>query len=105
MAYFAISKLRNKSIHFRKFYQILILLYGDVSLNAGPSQMQLNDDKIWKPLKTRGLHFFNLNVNSLLSKIDEIRDISNRIKPAVSGITETKLDSSVTNWEVNNQWL
>ena len=101
MAYFAISKLRNKSIHFRKFYQILILLSGDVSLNPGPSQMQLNDDKIWKPVITRGLHFCHLNVNSLLSKIDEIRDISNLIKPAVLGITESKLDSSVTNSEVN----
>ena len=101
LAYFAISKLRNKSIHFRKFYQILILLSGDVSLNPGPCQMQLSDDKIWKPLITRGLHFCHLNVNSLLSKIDEIRDISNRIKPAVLGITESKLDSSVTNLEVN----
>ena len=88
LAYFAMSKLRNKSIHFRKFYQILILLSGDVSLNPGPSQMQLNDDKILKPLITRGLHFCHLNVNSLLSKIDNIRDISNRIKPAVLGITE-----------------
>ena len=101
LAYFAISELRNKSIHFRKFYQILILLSGDVSLNSGPSQMQLNDDKTWKPLITRGLHFCHLNVNSLLSKIDEIRDISNCIKPVVLGITESKLDSSVTNSEVN----
>ena len=41
-----------------------------------------------------------MNVNSLLSKIDEIRDIANRIKPAVLGITESKLDNSVTNMEV-----
>ena len=50
---------------------------------------------------TRGLHFCHLNVNSLLSKIDEIRDISNHIKPAVLGITESKLNSSVINSEVN----
>ena len=37
----------------------------------------------------------------MLSKIDEIRDIANCIKPAVLGITESKLDSSVTNMEVN----
>ena len=42
-----------------------------------------------------------MNVNSLLSKIDEIKDIANCIKPAVLGITESKLDSSVTNMEVN----
>ena len=45
--------------------------------------------------------FCHLNVNSLLSKTDEIRDIPNRIKPAVLGITESKLDNSVTNSEVN----
>ena len=101
LVYFAISKLRNKSIYFRKFYQILILLSGNVSLNPGPSQMQLKDDKIWKALITQGLHFGHLNVNSLLSKIYEIRDISNHIKPAMLGITESKLNSSVINSEVN----
>ena len=52
-------------------------------------------------LKTRGLHFCHLNINSLLSKIDELRDIINYIRPAILGITESKLDSSVTNAEVN----
>ena len=63
--------------------------------------MQFIDDKTWEPLKTRGLHFCHLNVNSLLSKIDELRDITNYIRPAVLGITESKLDNSVTNTEVN----
>ena len=63
--------------------------------------MQFIDDKTWEPLKTRGLHCCHLNVNSLLSKIDELRDITNYIKPAILGITESKLDSSVTNAEVN----
>ena len=101
LAYFTISKLRNKSKHFFKFYQILFLLSSDISLNPGPCQMQFIDGKTWEPLKTRGLHFFHLNVNSLLSKIDEPRDITNYIKPAILGITESKLDSSVTNAEVN----
>ena len=102
MAFFAISKLRNKPTHFLKFYQILLILSGDISLNPGPCQTQLNDDKTFKnPLKTKGLHLCHLNVNSLLSKIDEFRDIANRRKPAVLGITESKLDGSVTNMEVN----
>ena len=62
--------------------------------------MQFIDDKTWEPLKTRGLHC-HLNVNSLLSKIDELRDITNYIKPAILGITESKLDSSVMNIKVN----
>ena len=101
LAYFTISKLRNKPKHFLKFYQILLLLSGDISLNPGPCQMQFIDDKTWQPLKTRSLHFCHLTVNSLLSKIDELRDITNYIKPAILGITESKLDSSVTNAEVN----
>ena len=63
--------------------------------------MQFIDDKTWEPLKTRGLHFCHLIANSLLSKIDKLRDITNYIRPPILGITESKLDSSVTNTEVN----
>ena len=52
-------------------------------------------------LNTRGFHLSHLNVNGLLSKIEELRDITNYIKPAILGITESKLDSSVKNAEVN----
>ena len=63
--------------------------------------MQFIGDKTLEPLKTRGLHFCHLNVNSLLLKIDKLRDITDYIKPAFLGTTESKLDSSVTNAEVN----
>ena len=63
--------------------------------------MQFIDDKTWEPLKTRGLHFCHLKVDSLLFKIDKLRVITNYIRPAILGITESKLDSSVTNAEVN----
>ena len=59
--------------------------------------MKFNDYKIWKTLKTRGFHFCHLNVNSLLTKIEEIRNITNHIKPAIFDSAESKLDSSVTN--------
>ena len=52
-------------------------------------------------LKLEVYIFCYLNVNSLLTKIDELRDITKHIKPAILGITESKLDSSVTNAEVN----
>ena len=45
LAFFAISKLRNKPANFLKFYQILLILSGDISLNPEPCQTQLNDDK------------------------------------------------------------
>ena len=44
--------------------------------------MQFIDDKTWEALKTRDLHFCHLNINSLLSKIDELRDITNYINSA-----------------------
>ena len=63
--------------------------------------MQFIVDKTWEPLKTWGLNFSHLNVNSFLSKIDKLRDITNYIRPAILGITESKLDRPVTNAEVN----
>ena len=62
LAFFAISKLRNKPAHLLKFYQILLILSGDISLNLGLCQTQLNNDKTWDPLKTKGLHLCHLNV-------------------------------------------
>ena len=62
--------------------------------------MQFNNDKIWEPLKTQGLHFCHLKVNSLLSKIDKLRDITNHIRSAILSIIELKLDSFVINTEV-----
>ena len=99
--YFALNKLRIKRNECFKFYHLLILLSGDVSLNPGPSQYPpYNDDK-FEPFRKRGLHFLHINVNSLLSKIDELRDVVGHTKPAILGITESKLDSSVSDQEVN----
>ena len=47
------------------------------------------------------MHFLHINVNSLLSKIGEFRYIVGQTKPAILGITETKLDSSVSDQEIN----
>ena len=40
-------------------------------------------------------------MNSVLSKIDTLGDIVGHNKPAILGITESKLDSSVSDQEVN----
>ena len=54
-----------------------------------------------EPLRKRGLHFLHINVNSLLSKIDELRDVVGHARPAILGITESKFDSSVSDHKVN----
>ena len=46
------------------------------------------------------MHFEHLNVNSLLSKIEELRTLAFNTNISVLGITETKLDSNVS-----NDWL
>ena len=61
--------------------------------------MQFINDKTWELLKTRGLHFCHLSINSFLSKVYELRDITIYIRPVILGIAETKLDSSVTSAE------
>ena len=71
--HFALNKLRIKHNECLKFYHLLILLSGDVSLNPDPSQYLPDSDDKFEPFRKHGLHFFHINVNSLLSKIDELR--------------------------------
>ena len=48
----------------------------------------------------RGLHCLHININSLLSKIDEVREIAKKSRAVVIGISESKLDKSVLDGEV-----
>ena len=56
-----------------KFYQLLILPFGDVSLNPGPSQYLPDNDNKFEHFCKWCLHFLYINVNQLLSKVDELR--------------------------------
>ena len=96
--FFTLSKLRYKRNP--SFFKHILLLSGDISLNPGPIQSQLNSDT-WSPFKRRGLHFIHLNINSLLPKIDELRHIAKETKVQVIGISETKIDNSVPNEEIS----
>ena len=55
----------------------------------------------WKVFNKRGLHLIHLNINSLLSKIDELRAIAKKSRATVTGITESKLDETVLDGEIN----
>ena len=46
------------------------------------------------------MHFGHLNINSLLSKIEELRTLAINTNISVLGITETKLDNTVSNEEL-----
>ena len=99
--YFELNKLRTKRNECFKFYHLLIILSRDVSLNPGPSQYLPDNDDKSEPFHKGGLHFLHVNVNSLLSKTDELRNVVGHTKTAILGITESKLDSSISNQEVN----
>ena len=92
-------KNRLKFNNHPMFYRFLLLLSGDLELNPGPGEINVSD-QIWNPFKKRGLHFLHLNVNSLLPKIDELRYIVKKSNAAIIGITESKLDDSIMDCEI-----
>ena len=55
----------------------------------------------WKVFNKRGVHLIHLNINSVLSKIDELHIIANKSKASVIRITESKLDKMVLDGEIN----
>ena len=73
-----------------------------------PSETQSNSDldtlsstDNWKVFNKRGLHLIHVNINSILSKIDELRIIAKKSRASVIGITESKLDKTVLDAEIN----
>ena len=86
-----------KKTYRSSYLKYLLLLPGDIELNPGPSQV-IN---LWEPFDSKGLHFIHLNINSLLPKIDELRDIAKKVEATVIGITESKLDSSISDSEID----
>ena len=70
-------------------------------LNPGPHNNMLQPQGEWSVFTSRGLHFIHLNVNSLLPKIDELRNIAKLSNAAVIGISESKLDDSVLSSEIH----
>ena len=81
---FAISVLKYKS--YSKFYQMLLLLSGDISLNPGPTPNSVSQS-FWKPFENKGLHCLHLNINSILPNLDELKTIAGNTKAVIIGIT------------------
>ena len=78
---------------------MLLLLSGDISLNPGPTPNSVSQS-FWKPFENKGLHFLHLNINSILPKLDELKTIAGNTKAAIIGITESKVDNSISDSEV-----
>ena len=59
------------------------------------------DEQFFDCFKRKGLHFIHINIRSLISKLSEIKILANNSSAAVIAISETWLDSSVTDAEIN----
>ena len=80
-----------------KFFRLILLLSGDINLNPGLTQIS----ETWSVFKKQELHFVHLNINSLPSKIEELRQIAKNTNLAVIGLSETKLDRTTFDSEVS----
>ena len=58
-----------------------------------------HDNSKWKIFKKNGLHILHLNIDSLLPKIDEISFIAKQSNASIIEISESKVDSSISNSE------
>ena len=70
-------------------------------MNPGPSHInQSSGNNEWDVFNAWGLHFIHININSLLPKIEELRRIACLSNAAVIGISESKLDNSIFDSEI-----
>ena len=60
----------------------------------------MDTDDSFSLFKSRGLHILPLNVRSLPNKLDELRCVAHKSKAAIIGITETWLDDSIRDPEI-----
>jgi len=104
------SKRNSNSLYSVKSHgnllSILLLLCGDVHPCPGPTADNVDcntRDSEYKIFKNRGLHFLHVNVRSLLPKIEDIRLLAQNSRAACIGISETWLDKTVSDSEINIQ--
>ena len=93
-----LNQIKCQKNHFL-YLKLILLLSEDVNLSPGPIQNDRLKEN-WKSFRSRGIHFMHLNIISLLPKIDELTRNGKNIKPTVIGITETKIDNSISDLEI-----
>ena len=67
----------------------------EVLINDCPINNLNINQNIWSPFHKRGLHFLHININSILPKLEELRNISRLSNASIIGISESKLDETV----------
>ena len=99
ITFYSVSKLEYRNLN--SYFHLLILLSGNKSLkpasNHQHKQQCLNE---WNIFNSRGLHFIHLNINILLPKIEELRIIAKLTNAAIIGISQSNVDVSVLEPEI-----
>ena len=73
----------------------------DISLNPGPvCNHHPPNLREWDRFERKGLHLLHLDINSLLPKVDELRNIAQLSNAGVMEITESKLDNCILDSEI-----
>ena len=97
--FYSVSKLKYRNLN--SYFHLLILHSDNISLNLGPThQHKLQCLNEWNIFKSKGLHFIHLNINSLSPKIEELQIIAKLTNATIIGISESKLDESVLEPEI-----
>ena len=80
---------------------MILTLSGDISLNPGPVYNNHPPNlKEWDIFKIKRLYLLHLNVNSLLSKTNELRYIAKLSNASITEITESKLENCILDSEI-----
>ena len=83
-------------------HSVAIITFRQHKLNSGPiHQDTLQCLNEWNVFRNKGSHFIHLNINSSLSKIEELRCIAKSTNAGGISICEFKLDASVLEQEIS----
>ena len=67
------------------YLKMAFLLSGDINLNPGfVTRHQFKNNPTFDAFNNKGLHLIRLKINSLLPKIDKLRDIAESFNAAVT---------------------
>ncbi|PIK33157.1 hypothetical protein BSL78_30028 [Apostichopus japonicus] len=98
------TTIRSKGDDSDTRHDVLNAGYSKTDANSAPSSPTLTDNNcdndIYDCFRTKGFHCIHLNARSLTPKMSEVRLIASETKPSVFGISESWIDDSVTNCEI-----
>lgn len=91
----------GKTAKLRLLIILLLMISGNVQPNPGPDSPMLSVPADMDTLfSSRGLHILHLNVRSLIHKMDEIRLLFASNKVGIISFSETWLDNSINDSEI-----